>query len=81
VRPDGSPNLSPKGSVRVYDDEHLALMNIASPRTITNLTADPRIEMNSVDVLRRRGYRSPEPRRFMVPECRFTSGYTPGCSI
>ena len=57
VRPDGSPNLSPKASVRVYDDEHLAFMNIASPGTIANLTADPRIEMNSVDVLRRRGYR------------------------
>jgi predicted pyridoxine 5'-phosphate oxidase superfamily flavin-nucleotide-binding protein len=57
VRPDGSPNLSPKGSARVYDDEHIAFMNIASPQTIANLTADPRIEMNAVDVFRRRGYR------------------------
>ncbi|MEU4675289.1 pyridoxamine 5'-phosphate oxidase family protein [Amycolatopsis sp. NPDC023774] len=57
VRADGSPSLSPKGSARVYDDEHIAFMNIASPGTIANLTADPRIEMNVVDFLRRRGYR------------------------
>lgn len=57
VRPDGSPSLSPKASARVYDDEHIAFMNIASPGTIANLTADPRIEMNAVDIFRRRGYR------------------------
>lgn len=57
VCPDGSPGLSPKASVRVYDDEHLAFMDIASPHTVTNLAADPRIEINSVDFLRRRGYR------------------------
>ncbi|MFJ9761803.1 pyridoxamine 5'-phosphate oxidase family protein [Streptomyces sp. NPDC101149] len=28
---DGSPNLSPKGSVRVYDDDHLVFMNMACP--------------------------------------------------
>jgi uncharacterized protein len=57
VRPDGSPNLSPKGSMRVYDERHLAFMNIASPGTVDNLTSDPRIEINAVDFLRRRGYR------------------------
>lgn len=55
--PDGSPNLSPKGSVRAYDDEHLIFMDIDSPNTIANLKADPRIEINSIDVFRRRGYR------------------------
>lgn len=57
VRPDGSPNLSPKGSVRIYDETHLAFMDIASPETVANLAADPRIEINVVDFLRRRGYR------------------------
>lgn len=54
---DGSPNLSPKGSIRVYDDDHLVFANIASPTTIENLRRDPRIEINCVDFLRRRGYR------------------------
>ena len=54
---DGSPNLSPKGSIRVYDDDHLIFANIASPTTVANLRRDPRVEVNCVDFLRRRGYR------------------------
>lgn len=54
---DGSPNLSPKGSLIVYDDDHLVFMNMASPTTVANLRRDPRLEVNVVDFLRRRGYR------------------------
>jgi predicted pyridoxine 5'-phosphate oxidase superfamily flavin-nucleotide-binding protein len=57
ICPDGTPNLSPKGSVRAYDDDHLIFMDIASPNTIANLKANPNIEINSVDVFKRRGYR------------------------
>lgn len=57
VCPDGSPNLSPKGSVAVWDDEHLCFANIASPTTIENLAHNPRIELNVVYFLARRGYR------------------------
>lgn len=57
VCPDGAPNLSPKGSVMVYDDMHLIFMDQASPNTMANLHHDPRVEINSVDVFRRRGYR------------------------
>lgn len=53
----GSPSLSPKGSVRVYDDKHLIFMDIASPTTMENVRRDPRIEINSIDFIRRRGYR------------------------
>lgn len=54
---DGSPNLSPKGSLRVWDDEHLVFMDIASPNTVANLKRDPRIEINVIDFVKRRGYR------------------------
>jgi uncharacterized protein len=54
---DGSPNLSPKSSLRVYDESHLLFANIASPGTIRNLRRDPRIEINCVDIFARRGYR------------------------
>ncbi|OBF33670.1 pyridoxamine 5'-phosphate oxidase [Mycobacterium sp. ACS1612] len=57
VNPDGSPNLSPKASLRVYDDNHIAFMDIASPGTVANLSLNPRIEIAVVDFLRRRGYR------------------------
>ena len=54
---DGSPNLSPKSSLRVHDDAHLMFANMASPGTVRNLRRDPRIEINCVDIFGRRGYR------------------------
>jgi len=40
---DGKPNISPKGSFRVIDDEHVAFGDIASPRTMANLRENPQI--------------------------------------
>ena len=57
INADGSPNLSPKSTLTVHDDDHLLFANIASPRTIANLRRDPRIEINCVDIFVRRGYR------------------------
>lgn len=54
---DGAPNLSPKGSLRVYDDDHLVFVHQASPTTVANLRRDPRLEINVVDFVLRRGYR------------------------
>lgn len=57
VTPDGRPNLSPKGTTRPYDDDHLVFADICSPGTIANLTANPAIEINVVDPVVRKGYR------------------------
>jgi predicted pyridoxine 5'-phosphate oxidase superfamily flavin-nucleotide-binding protein len=57
VNPDGTPNLSTKGTTSVYDDEHLFFADIRSPQTVANLRANPGIEVNVVDVFSRRGYR------------------------
>jgi uncharacterized protein len=57
VTPDGKPNLSPKGSLKVVDDDHLAFADIASPVTIRNLQTNPFIEINMVDPFLRRGFR------------------------
>lgn len=57
VTPDGRPNLSPKASTKVLDDDHLVFVDIASPNTIRNLRSNPYVEVNVVDPLRRRGYR------------------------
>ncbi len=57
VCPDGSPNLSPKGTVSVWDAEHLVFADICSPRTVANLRGHPVIEINVVDPIRRKGYR------------------------
>jgi predicted pyridoxine 5'-phosphate oxidase superfamily flavin-nucleotide-binding protein len=57
VTADGGPNLSPKGSLAVWDETHLYFADIASPQTIANLRMNPHIEVNFVDVIARRGYR------------------------
>jgi len=40
---EGKPNVSPKGSFRVLDDEHVVFADIASPRTIANLRENPQV--------------------------------------
>ena len=57
VNADGTPNLSPKGTLAVWDDEHLVFADIASPNTSANLDRGSAVELNVVDPLIRRGYR------------------------
>ena len=54
---DGTPNLSPKGTTTVWDDEHLVFADIHSPGTINNLLVNSSVEINMVDVFLRKGYR------------------------
>jgi|SRR5436309_5883453 len=57
VCPDGTPNLSPKGTIAVFDDDHLVFADIRSPQTISNLKKNPALEVNVVDPFSRKGYR------------------------
>lgn len=57
VCPDGTPNVSPKGTMRVLDDDHITFCHIRSPQTIRNLRANAAVEVNMVDQLVRKGYR------------------------
>ena len=57
VCPDGTPNLSPKGTIAVWDDAHLVFADIRSPGTIANLERNPAVEVNVVDPFARKGYR------------------------
>src|SRR5947209_6253313 len=57
VCPDGTPNLSPKGTTAVWDDEHLVFADIRSPVTVKNLRQNPAVEINVVDPISRKGFR------------------------
>jgi uncharacterized protein len=57
VCPDGTPNLSPKGTTAVWDDDHLIFANIRSPQTIANLRQNANVEVNVVDSFVPKGYR------------------------
>ena len=58
VCPDGTPNLSPKGTTAVWDDQHLVFLDLFTPGTVANIEAGtPAVDLNVVDPIRRKGYR------------------------
>lgn len=74
VCPDGTPNLSPKGTTFVWDDDQLTFADIRSPGTIANLKNNPAVEINVVDPLSRRGYRFKGTARVLDEGSEFESG-------
>ena len=40
VTPDGAPSVSPKGTMVVLDDAHVAFADIRSPQTVRNIRAN-----------------------------------------
>ena len=54
VCPDGTPNLSPKGTTAVWDDDHLVFANIRSPGTVANLRQNANV---AIAFYRERGSR------------------------
>lgn len=63
VGPDG-PNVSPKGTFQALDAGRIAFAEIRSPQTRDNIAADPRVEVNMVDVFARKGVRFRGEARF-----------------
>jgi predicted pyridoxine 5'-phosphate oxidase superfamily flavin-nucleotide-binding protein len=57
VSENGSPNLSPKGTIIAWSENTLAFADIRSPNTMKNLEKNPHLEINVVDPLLRKGFR------------------------
>ena len=72
---DGSPNLSPKGTTRVWDDEHLFFADIRSPQTVGNISRGSLVEVNVIDPFVRKGYRFKGPAVIHAPG---TDGFVEG---
>ena len=72
---DGSPNLSPKGTTYVLDNDHLFFADVRSPQTVANIRRGSLVEVNVVDPLVRKGYRFKGPGEI---HDRGTSRYTEG---
>ena len=53
----GMPNVSPKGSFQVLDDEHVAFANIHSPRSMANIAENPQVSAIVFDPATRHGCR------------------------
>lgn len=57
VTKEGHPNLSPKGTFMVLDDETIAFAEIRSPNTMANLAHEAHTEVNFIDIWKRKGIR------------------------
>ncbi len=56
VSSDGTPNLSPKGTIIGWNSNVLAFADIRSPDTMNNLQRNPHVEINVIDPFSRKGY-------------------------
>jgi uncharacterized protein len=53
----GQPNVSPKEIFAIFDDTHLVVANIASPRTVRNVEKSEKVCVTFVDVLVQKGFK------------------------
>ena len=63
VNPDGTPNIGPKRSTRVWDDDHLAFTEATGNQTWRNVQRGSRVAIAAVDRETMKGFRfvgSPE---------------------
>ena len=51
VSSDGTPNISPKGTIIGWSKNQLAFADIRSPDTMQNLKTNPNVEINVIDPL------------------------------
>lgn len=57
ICPDGTTNLSPKATIRVWDSEHVVFADLRSTETVNNLHRNPAVEVNVVNIFTRKGFR------------------------
>ena len=55
---EGVPNVTPKGSVRVLDDQHVIFADLFSLKTRQNLEQNPRVAVTVIDAATPRVTRS-----------------------
>jgi predicted pyridoxine 5'-phosphate oxidase superfamily flavin-nucleotide-binding protein len=56
VSSNGTPNISPKGTIFGWSKNQLVFADIRSPDTVQNLKINPNVEINVIDPLLRKGF-------------------------
>lgn len=51
----GQPSVSPKEIFDYYDPHHIIVAHIASPKTIHNISIQPKVCLSVVDILKQKG--------------------------
>lgn len=55
INKNNTPNLSPRGTIFAWDDEHIIFADIKSPQTTKNLEKNSMIEVNVINPITRKG--------------------------
>jgi len=58
VSPEGFPNVSPKEAFVVRDSETVLIADIASPKSVRNVRANPAVCVAAVDVFEQKGFQA-----------------------
>ena len=53
---EGVPNVTPKGTVKVLDDQHLIFADLFSLKTRQNLEQNPQVAVTVIDPATKKGY-------------------------
>ena len=54
--PDGLPNVTPKGTLRLLDDQHVMFADLFSLKTRQNLEKNPKVAVTVIDPQTAKGY-------------------------
>jgi predicted pyridoxine 5'-phosphate oxidase superfamily flavin-nucleotide-binding protein len=54
--PDGIPNVTPKGTIRLLDDQHVMFADLFSLKTRQNLEKNPKVAVTVIDATSAKGY-------------------------
>ena len=54
--PDGIPNVTPKGTIRLLDDQHVMFADLFSLKTRQNLEKNPKVAVTVIDPASAKGY-------------------------
>ena len=54
--PDGTPNVTPKGTLRLLDDQHVMFADLFSLKTRQNLEKNPKVAVTVIDTASAKGY-------------------------
>ena len=57
ISEDGTPNLSPKEIFVPEGDRHVLIAHIASPKSVRNIRANPKVCLSFVEIFEQRGYK------------------------
>ncbi|MGI6855084.1 pyridoxamine 5'-phosphate oxidase family protein [Mesorhizobium sp. 1B3] len=68
VSADGMPNVSPKEMFAGFGQEAIVIADIASPVSVRNIRANPKVCVSFIDIFRQRGFKAAGTAEIIAPD-------------